>query len=420
MPSRRAVLTAGAVALSTGLAGCNDTPPPRSSFDTPATRWPTVGYDPAGTGHAPAGPDEPSPEWTVSRQATNPPLYGALSTPVVSDSTVYVAGLATWSFSPESDYGWVIAIDAETGTVEWHREFVDGLTGELAIGGELVVAGGRDGTLYALGDGDRVWSVTLGGQVGTPTIYGDRIYVADSRGNVHAVAIDGTKRWTVDRTDLLPLPFDDPEPVALGTPAVDESGVYVTVEATQDYALLLAYDHAGSRRWRYELDGQYGYRPHGPAVTSDTVYATVGGTVHAVDAESGERRWRFVTGSEAAGPPSTDGERVYVGAKNLYAIDVAKGTEQWRVVNEAPLLDRDARTLPYLARPPVADDRVYLRAGAFDATDGTRLWGNDADEWLADGNYYIDAYRSRAMAQPVVTEDSVFLSHAHHGVQRLA
>ncbi|QLG28064.1 PQQ-like beta-propeller repeat protein [Halorarum halophilum] len=420
MPSRRAVLAAGAVALSTGLAGCNEAPPPESTFDASPTHWPTAGYDPAATGHAPAGPESPSVEWTVSRQSTDPPLYGYLSTPVVADGSVYVACLATRFFDPEEDSGQVVAIDAASGTVAWQYVIPNGLTGGPAIAGDVVVVGGRDGALYAVADGDRTWTVALGGQVGTPTVYGNRIYVADSRGNLHAVATDGTKHWTVDRTGLVPPLFDDPDPLAIGTPAADESGVYVAVETNDGGALLLAYDHGGSRRWRYELDGPYGSRPHGPAVGDDTVYATVGGTVHAVDAASGDRRWRFVTGAETAGPPTTDGDRVYVAAKNLYALDAADGTERWRVVNEAPIRDRDAQKLPYLARPPVADGRVYLRTGAFDATDGTRRWGDDADDWNVDGNYFPDLYGPRPIAQPVVTGDAVFLSHTHHGVRKLA
>lgn len=111
---------------------------------------------------------------------------------------------------------------------------------------------------------------------------------------------------------------------------------------------------------------------------------------------------------------------MYVGAKNLYALDAADGTERWRVVNEARPDWMDGQTtLPYLARPPVTDEQVYLRAGGFTIGDGNRRWGDDADAWLQDGDYYTEPFSRRPMARPVVTGDAVYLTHTHRGVVAL-
>jgi outer membrane protein assembly factor BamB len=246
--------------------------------------------------------------------------------------------------------------------------------------------------------------------------------VPTSHGDLYAVSTNGEVEWRVTRRGLFASLFGNPDPVTVGMPAVDTQGVYLVAETQDQTAVLVAYDHGGSKRWQYDLASRYGgHRPNGPAVADGTVYATAGGTVHAVDADSGTRAWRFVSGADVAGPPSTDGTRVYVAAKNLYALSVADGTEQWRVVNETIPHDREADTAPYVGRPPVADGQVYLRAGAFDAADGTRRWGDDADEWLeASDAYYLDPYNSRAMAQPVITDDALYLSHTHHGVRKFA
>lgn len=90
-------------------------------------------------------------------------------------------------------------------------------------------------------------------------------------------------------------------------------------------------------------------------------------------------------------------------------------------MNEAPPSHgRDPTALPYLARPPVADGRVYIRTGAVSAADGTRQWGGDADEWLRSGNYFAEPYYGRPVASPVVTGDAMYLTHAHRGVVKVA
>jgi outer membrane protein assembly factor BamB len=139
-----------------------------------------------------------------------------------------------------------------------------------------------------------------------------------------------------------------------------------------------------------------------------------------LDAADGSERWRFVTGYGTPGPPATDGERLYVGAKNLYALDAATGTEQWRVVNEAVRSDRSwRRGLPYVARPVVADGAVHLRAGAFDAATGERLWGDDADAWASDDTYFDDPFRHRPPVRLALTAGALYLTHTVDGVVRL-
>jgi len=426
MPSRRAVLAAGGLALASGLAGCNsDSTPPEPTFEAPTTAWPTAGYDPAGTGNPPAGPAAPTVAWRRSRGSLAPRLDGALSTPVVAKDTVYVAGLTTQIFDRDDMTSVLAAFDTATGDLRWQQEVPAGLTGGPALVGDpsTVVVGGRDGSLHAFtADGTEAWTVDLRGRLDTATAYGDRVYVASGTGRLYAVDADGSRAWTADRAGPFGV-FAGDEPVETALPVTDDRGVYAAFtpfDRERDETVLLAYDHAGSRRWRTTLPGRYGRAPGGMALTEGTLYVTVGGTVYAVAPADGTQRWQFTTGAETAGPPTTDGERVYVGAKNLYALAAADGTERWRVVNEAhPRPTNGTETVPYLARPPVTDGQVYLRAGAVMTDDGSRRWGDDADAWLRDSNYYTELFYRRPMVRPAVTETAVFLTHTHHGVVTL-
>lgn len=427
---RRQVLAAGALALSASVAGCNErAPPPDDPFDRPDDRWPSPGYDPGNTGHAPAAPGPGEERWRTDRRATDPPLFGTPSTPVVGEH-VYVAGLADRFFEPdERDQVLPLAaLDRASGDPVWTVGFGSGLSGEPALLGSTLVVGGYDGQLHGVSTaGERRWSLSLDGRSGTPTPYGDRLYVADGDGTLHAVTADGERLWRVRREFLLdrlaePLLGDD-RPVAVGAPAVDERGVYVSVAPFGEdrrTVVVLAYDHRGNRRWRRALESTWDPRIRDPTVADGTVYAVVGETVVALDADDGSERWRFVTGYGDPGPVATDGERCYVGAKNLYALDTADGTERWRVVNEAVRTGMDwTRGVPYVGRPAVADGAVHLRAGAFDATSGERLWGDDADTWVTEENYFDDPFRHRPSVKPAVTADALYLTHAIDGVVRL-
>lgn len=435
MPSRRAVLAASAGALSLGVAGCSDaSPPPDAGFDRPDDRWPTAGYDPAGTAHAPAGPDEAVEQWRTGRTLRDDPTVTVLSTPIVDGSSVYVATLAAQGFDPDEDRSRLVALDAASGETAWTVEFPRGLTGSPALLGDSVVVGGRDGTVYAVRNGESVWEATIRGPSGTPTVYGDRIYVPDRWGNLHALDRDGRTLWADERRDTLDRLLGDDETVDAGVPAVDDTGVFVAFQSHQEppvTADLIAYDHGGDRRWYHELRGQHaGIAPRGPALANGTVYATAGGTVHAVDAASGEGRWRFESDDRTAGPPATDGDRVYVAATDLYALEVEDGSERWRVANGSDAGgENSSGGAPYLARPAVADGSVYFRAGAVDASTGDRLWGGDAENGVDSGD--VDAGTAsgdddsgpddpRPLAKPAVTAGALYLSHDRWGVVRFS
>ncbi|MFC6973613.1 PQQ-binding-like beta-propeller repeat protein [Halomicroarcula sp. GCM10025709] len=420
---RREFLAAGATALSTAVAGCSTDSAYAGSFDRPTDRWPAAGYGPAGTSHAPAGPDAPTEQWTLDREAVDPPLYGYLGQPAVGDA-VYVAGMARGYYDSEDLDSVLAGIDPESGEPLWTHTVPEGITGAPTAIGSTVVVGTGDGRLLAVEGGETAWTTGLDGAGLTPRVFGERLYVPDASGALRCLDRSGSTRWTASRSNPLEWLLGDGEPIRAAVPAVDSDRVYAAFSTGDGgRSVVAAFDHSGLRQWRLELQSETGYDigPRGIALADGTLYLSYGGTIAAVDAEAGELDWEFVTGYYTAGPPATDGDRVYVAAKNLYALDPADGTELWRVVNEStPRNDTDLDGVPFLARPAVADGTVYLRAAGFDPADGTRRWGTDADSWADSGKYFTDPYDRVPMANLAVTAEGVYLTHATRGVQKFA
>jgi outer membrane protein assembly factor BamB len=113
---------------------------------------------------------------------------------------------------------------------------------------------------------------------------------------------------------------------------------------------------APSERFAVDLDGTPVARP---TVVGSTVFQPTWDGLTAVDAENGERRWRYTDGGDDWGvavytPPAVYDGVAYVGSeRGLFALDVDSGEEQWRIETEGEI-----------QRPPVAD---HLTDGEWDA-----------------------------------------------------
>ncbi len=117
--------------------------------------------------------------------------------------------------------------------------------------------------------------------------------------------------------------------------AIAEGAVFVGTRAG-----LVALDLAtGKPRWTYKA-GSLGIGESSPAVAEGTVYVgDLDGTIHAVSAADGQKRWSFKTGNEVKSSPVVAGKRVLVGSYdgNLYALDAATGAVAWKVPTEGPV-----------------------------------------------------------------------------------
>lgn len=124
--------------------------------------------------------------------------------------------------------------------------------------------------------------------------------------------------------------------------------------------------------WSADLGGPV---DSAPAVIGGIVFAATSvGTIHALDARTGQERWRAVIGQPIVSSPCTDGERVYFGAVDgyIYALNAENGQPAWKV--------RTGRSV--IAPPLVIDGKVICgstdgRLYAVQADSGAVVWTTD-------------------------------------------
>jgi outer membrane protein assembly factor BamB len=296
------------------------------------------------------------------------------------------------------------------------------------------------------------WQVAAKGVTSSPTVAAGLVFVGGPRDGLLALdAATGAERWRA--ADVSPG-LGDCVPVAAGlvyggghgaiaafdvatgqerwrfageerfflvfAPVVVDGVVYVGVlEPLQDLALeemqegaVYALDAAsGNVRWRYStgvLSATDIAVANGIAyvATADDLGQGARATLFALDTATGQERWRLRPGDRARlNPPVVAGGLVYVGGLAadletgrglIYALNAATGTERWR----ADLSPRG--TSP----AAVADGVLYASAGdravhALDAATGAERWRfapADADRFsvsaapsVADGVVYVSS-----------------------------
>lgn len=295
-----------------------------------------------------------------------------------------------------------------------------------ALVDDTIYVGTDDRLLLALdaASGTERWRFVTDGAVGgSAAVVDGVVYVGDEAGFLYAVdAATGEQRWRVDFGTSLytaaPAVVDGVIYLTSGAggtaPAVVDGIVYVGGDGSASRSTLLAHavDAAtGEERWRHNvarnglfaLDATTGeehwhvatFAPiyhSSPAVTDGTVYVgSKDGTVYAVDAVTGEERWRFTTGKAVYASPAVVDGIVYIGSTDgfLYALDAATGQQRWRL--ETGVVQRSSAA--------VADGNVYVVGGnyllAVDAMTGVEHWrvstgGNgEGSPVVVDGTIYV-------------------------------
>ncbi len=286
----------------------------------------------------------------------------------------------------------VVALDRATGEVRWRSGTNSGLP--QTVGGTNVVLAGD---VLAFGDGDvfgfdrstgeRRWiftgsdSLTFAG--GSPGLFllatdGSRIFAGSSRGRAYAInAVDGSSVWATQVGDQLSEAVQDAH--------VSGGAVYYSVRggAPSFAGDVVALDAAtGELKWRYSTvaanpDDLF---PLGPvAVSGSTVaFGDIDGSVHAVDALSGSVLWDAPAASGEEGKnrgrwliTAADELLAIGGGGDVTALDPTTGDERWN--------NRASTTGAF---GPIGTDgnAIYIlfdgnrKLGAYDASTGKELW----------------------------------------------
>jgi len=282
---------------------------------------------------------------------------GDVSYPVIAGGRVFVT--VEHTATPGTT---LYALDAATGATDWSV----GLAGTfgfsaLAYDGRRVFALNYDGVLtaFAAATGHQLWLVQMPVQAGVtpaftapPTGYDGVVYVSGA-GTVYALSeAGGIVAWkrSVDGGDK-------------SSPAVDDSGVYVSYACNQDYRFSLAghlvWHHAGGCGGgggsTAVLHGTSLYARGFPPLTtpiilakssgdqagtfaSDTapafdgtnMYTLRSGNLVAADPSGGPSRWEFGDGTLVTAPVVNNGV-VYVGSNTgtVYGVSVKSHTAIW-------------------------------------------------------------------------------------------
>lgn len=236
------------------------------------------------------------------------------------------------------------------------------------------------------------WKFPTGNRiVSSPVLSNNKIYFGSDDGNVYAVdAESGRQIWKRSTKG----------PVA-STPAIANGLVYVNSYDGNFYALnaetgALKWKFATEGERRFEAKGLHGMQPKNqtiadpfdiylssPVVAEGAVYFGSGdGNVYALDAATGDLRWKFKTDDVVHASPAFANGTVFIGSWDsyFYAIDAKSGKERWRFHGgEDPLIHNQ---VGFQASPAVVDGIVYTgcrdaQMYALDATNGKEKWRFD-------------------------------------------
>ena len=370
LPSRREFLaTTGTVAAVT-VAGCtsivdapNDaeptlTPPAENPIESVDGSAPQYRVDARNAGVTSKGPDdEPGLAWVHEREAAVGPLC------TLADGTLFAG----------DDAGSVVALDAATGERVWSYDLGGTVRSAPAVHAGRIVVGNHRGDYsydgeYAVvaldaASGDESWRVELsnGASVASPTLTDDLALVPTGGGSLRVFDLgSGDEKWNVPAS-----------PGTWTTPAVVDAVAYCgerAVEAQTGNVLrdgptrnaptavadgvvyaggeaIRALDAgSGERRWRVEPPADH-FVVGSPVVTADTVFAPVHEEVSdapgdnyllALDRRDGSERWRTELPSFVPewAPFTVASGTVYVGGAGLRALDADTGEERWTVASE--------------------------------------------------------------------------------------
>jgi eukaryotic-like serine/threonine-protein kinase len=276
----------------------------------------------------------------------------------------------------------------------------------------VIYFGSNDNNVYAVAadSGRQLWAHATGGAVAaTPAIVGGVVYVGSYDGKFYALdAKTGAARWKfrtggerrfeargLDGLQPRSQTISDPFDLYLSSPVVSNGTVYFGSGDGNVYALDAA---TGEARWKFAT----GDVVHAsPAFADGVVYVgSWDSWFYAIDAATGKQRWRYHGGEDAfihnqvgfqSSPAVVDGV-VYTGCRdsNLYALDARTGAEKWKVFHDGSWV---------ITSPAVADGKIYYATSdsalynVVDAATGKSLVREQGNAWM---------YSSPAIAGDVI------------------
>jgi len=252
--------------------------------------------------------------------------------------------------------------------------------------------------------GGELWTFEVGDSVSTPTVVDRTVYVGSEDGSIYAISTEeGTQEWRTEIGEFVAPLSGPPVPITSSTVAGE---VVYTAQQTPTEEGFVGSVHAldatsGEEVWKY------GTRhltriTSSPTVAGGTVYiggvSSSGGSnfLYALDASTGEEEWMYETEDDISSSPTVVNDIVYIneGSSTVHAISAPTGEEEWTLTLE--------NRTPTISSPTVSDGMVYVgfESGvqSIDASDGTEEWFFETDDTVpssptvADGTVYVGSW----------------------------
>ncbi len=257
--------------------------------------------------------------------------------------------------------------------VKWKFATGDRIVSSPVFAGGVIYFGGDDGNIYALeaSTGRQVWKHATGGPVpSTPAVSDGTLYAVSYDGKLYALdAKTGAMKWKFATGGerrfeargihgLKPKnqTIADPYDIYLSSPVVAQDTVFFGSGDTHFYAVDA---RTGELRWKFKTNDVV---HSSPAVADGVVFfGSWDSYFYALDAATGKEKWRFHGGEDEImhnqvgfqSSPAVAGGVVYTGCRdsNVYAIDVATGKERWKFFNDLSWV---------ITSPAVAQGKVFF------------------------------------------------------------
>ncbi|GCD96722.1 serine/threonine-protein kinase [Embleya hyalina] len=234
-----------------------------------------------------------------------------------------------------SDASRLVAVDIRSGVerTRWRVADLADLSSAPSLWRDRLWLMSREGVLtaYATSDGRVLTTRSMpetatpgAGHVTPPLVFRDALYLPYA--GLRALDPENAAtRWTFGSAGR-------------GIVTAADEGPYF-VAGTELYALT----PAGRQRWSFTADAEIAAAP---TIADGRVYVgDLVGALHCLDAETGTRIWRFLSGAPMKRPPVAIGGTAYASSDKVYALSAADGVRRWSYPHAGTLLAAPNRFL---------------------------------------------------------------------------
>jgi len=210
------------------------------------------------------------------------------SSPAVADGVIYFNGPS----------GSLYALDIQTRQLKWTFKTKDILSAPALAGDTVFVGGGKSLHAVSKANGQEQWNFKAKGRPGTPVVSGGSVYFRTADGTVYGVDTKtGQESWEVKAGGNIELVFPITT-ATIGTHLAAHGGAVFLAGADNGKNFLYAIDaSSGQQKWKFATDGPC----HSPIATEGIVYVGCLGNFLAVDEQSGTKRWGIEAKAESQG-----------------------------------------------------------------------------------------------------------------------